>query len=435
LSEAVSLAGPVIERIFAAALAAADPRRAVREAIQKSPERYRVDGRMIVIAIGKAAVTMAQGAIDALGESIALGIAITKDEHSEGVTLPRFEIYEASHPIPDQRGVDATKRAIEIVESAGADDLVLALISGGGSALFEAPEPPVTLADMAAVTNLLLRAGAAIEELNAVRTPLSQVKGGGLLAKVGAARLITLIVSDVLGNDPAVIASGPTVEGNRDPERARNVLERFGLWDRVPESVRIVLGRTVAPLETQRPGVVFVVADNRSAVEAAYGAACATGMSAEIVWTDRVGEAREQAIEWVEACCAAGVSVDCLIGGGELTVTVHGDGMGGRNTEFVLAAALELRRRGNHDWVVASLATDGQDGPTSVAGGFLDGASLDELATDPAESLARNDSLAPLQALGAIANPGPTGTNVNDIYLAIRASALRRRPVNTPKLL
>lgn len=429
------LARPVIERIYAAALEAADPRRAVRAAIEADLENYRADGRIVVLAIGKAAVTMAQGAIDALGASISTGIAITKDGHTGAVDLPGFEVYEAAHPIPDQRGVDATKRAIEIVEAAGPDDLILALISGGGSALFEAPEPPVTLTDMATVTDLLLRAGAAIEELNAVRTPLSQVKGGGLLARAGMTSLKTLIVSDVLGNDPSVIASGPTVLMNRDPKRGRAVLERFDLWNRVPGSVRTVLSRDASPITPSSPGSLVVISDNRLAVEAASVAARAEGLPSKVVWHERIGEARDEAIKWIDACCAAGPEVSCLIGGGELTVTVRGDGIGGRNTEFVLAAAIELRRRDNDGWIVASLATDGQDGPTGVAGGFLDAASLAEFQGDPGDALERNASLAPLQALNAVVNPGPTGTNVNDLYLAIRLSALRPGAASVSELL
>jgi glycerate-2-kinase len=436
VSDKLTRARPLIEGIYSAALAAADPRRAVRDAIAEAPASYRATGRVIVLAIGKAAATMAAGAVDALGDGIAKGIVITKDGHAGGVSLPGFEIYEASHPIPDQRGVEATKRAIELVESAGDDDLILALISGGGSALFESPEPPVTLADLATVTDLLLRAGAAIDDLNAVRTPLSQVKGGGLLVKAGMTRMTTMIVSDVLGDNPSVIASGPTIDfGPRDGRRAREILQRFELWDRIPGSARTVLNREVSTVYPSRPSRILLIANNEAAVEAANEAAKRSGLRPRVVWHKRVGEAREQAIKWVDACYAAGSKINCLVGGGELTVTVNGDGIGGRNTEFVLAAAMELKRRGNNDWLVASLATDGQDGPTGVAGGFLDAVSLNHLSAAPATWLAENDSLAPLQELDAIVSPGPTGTNVNDIYLAIRVSALDRRPVRGSKLI
>ncbi|CAN5513466.1 glycerate kinase [soil metagenome] len=437
MNQSIAIARPVIERIYAAALAAADPRLAVRHAIAVDDGTITIAGQsfgpgmdVVIVGIGKAAVTMAQGALDALGDRVVRGIAITKDGHSDGVLLPGIEIYEASHPIPDERGVGATQRAIEIVESCGPNEVVLALISGGGSALFESPEPPVTLADMAAVTGLLLRAGAAIEELNAVRIPLSQVKGGGLLRRAANTQLVTLIVSDVLGNDPRVIASGPTVPGIRDADLARQVLAHFRLWDSVPKSVREVLTRPTMETDSPRPSShLTIIADNRSAIEAAQVSAESLGLSAKTIWTDRTGEAREQAHLWVEECLRAVPAVDCLIGGGELTVTVTGDGVGGRNTEFVLAAALELQALGDSDWVVASLATDGQDGPTGVAGGFLTAASIDELiesGINPEASIVNNDSLAPLHALGSVIEPGPTGTNVNDLFLAIRISALTR---------
>jgi hydroxypyruvate reductase len=283
---------------------------------------------------------------------------------------------------------------------------------------------------MAGVTGLLLRAGAAIEELNAVRTPLSQVKGGGLLRRAAKTNLVTLVVSDVLGNDPRVIASGPTVAGNRDASRARQVLEQFQLWDSVPQSVRTVLARaTEQTASAPTSNNLAIIADNRSSRDAAKEFAESIGLRTETVWIDRTGEAREQAYLWVNECLRADTEVDCLIGGGELTVTVTGEGIGGRNTEFVLAAAGELHSLGDREWIVASLATDGQDGPTGVAGGFLTAECIEELSDlgiDPLESIAENDTLPPLRALGGVIEPGPTGTNVNDLFLAIRISALTR---------
>src|SRR3954453_18380038 len=188
MSISAAQAAEMIEAMYQAALRASDPRIAVRGAltidgrgVSISGQHVECAGRLVVIAIGKAAVTMAAGAIDALGDRIDAGIAITKDGHAGAITLPRFDIFEAGHPIPDERGVAATRRAIALAASCGPDDLLLALISGGGSALFEAPKPPVSLEDLAKMTGLLLKAGAPIEALNAARTPLSQVKGGGLL--------------------------------------------------------------------------------------------------------------------------------------------------------------------------------------------------------------------------------------------------------------
>jgi len=377
----------------------------------------------VVIAIGKAAVTKAAGAVDALGDRIDAGIAITKDGHAGAVTLPRFDVFEAGHPIPDERGVAATRQAIALAASCGPDDLLLALISGGGSALFEAPKPPVSLDDLAEMTRLLLKAGAPIEALNAARTPLSQVKGGGLLRAANSATVATLILSDVLGNDASVIASGPTVPGAASNTGSRDVLERYDVWGQVAESIRGVLGSPDPVDSTGNRGIIDVVADNNIALHAANEKAGELGLRAEIVWREMTGEASERARQWVVACEAADSGTDCLLGGGELTVTVHGDGIGGRNTEFVLAAAIELERRGMADWVVASLATDGQDGPTDVAGGIADrtlAAKSIRAGIDPTQALQRNDSLAPLKAGGRLVEPGPTGTNVNDLYFALR---------------
>ncbi len=420
----------MIEEMYQAALRAADPRIAVRDAltiddrgVSIAGQHVDLAGRLVVIAVGKAAVTMAQGTVDALGDRIDSGIAITKDGHSGDVSLPRFDIYEAGHPIPDERGVAATRQAVALAASSGPDDLLLALISGGGSALFEAPKPPVSLADLAAMTDLLLKAGAPIEELNAARTPLSQVKGGGLLRAAGSATVATLILSDVLGNDPAIIASGPTVSGAASNAGSRAVLERYGLWEQVSESIRMALTAPDPAGRAGKAGLIEIVADNEKAVQAANAKARELGLRSEIVWRAMTGEARDRARQWVDACEAAREDTDCLLGGGELTVTVHGDGIGGRNTEFVLAAAIEMDRREMDDWVVASLATDGQDGPTDVAGGIADRtlvAKSTGAGIDPFQSLERNDSLAALKAGGLVVEPGPTGTNVNDLYVALR---------------
>jgi hydroxypyruvate reductase len=318
----------------------------------------------------------------------------------------------------------ATRRALELVEQAGPDDLILALISGGGSALFEAPRPPVTLADMAAITDLLLRAGAAITELNQVRTPLSLVKGGGLLRVAGARPVTTLILSDVLGNDPRVIASGPTVPGGANAAVARDVLERFRVWDQAPESVRSVLSQMPdeAPIREQSARL-SIIADNAKSVHAAHARAAALGLRAVTIWNEATGEARVRGREWADACLAADRDVECVLGGGEMTVTVRDDGIGGRNTEFALAAAMHLHERGDDEWVIASLATDGQDGPTEVAGAILDAAAIDRMldaGIDLTGDLDRNNSLFPIQSIHAEIAPGPTGTNVNDLYIGVR---------------
>ena len=425
----------LIEAAYWAAVEEVDPLIAVLDTIDMFDGYALFDGTrvelpagVVVVAIGKAAVTMTQGAVQALGDEITSGIAITKDGHSGDASFDMIEIHEASHPIPDRRGVEATQRAIEIVESADRDAVVLCLISGGGSALFEAPRPPVTLDDLAEVTRLMLRAGATIDELNQVRRPLSLVKGGGFLNAIGSRTVVTLILSDVLGNDLSTIASGPTVPSHDSPGAALARLDQFGLTDKVPESVITVLSSEQEGRQT-RPELFLsaVVADNRDAIHGARTSLESNGLTEEARWIDVEGEAREMGRLWADECSRCPDAIDALVGGGEMTVTVTGDGVGGRNTEFALAAAMRLRELGNRDWLVASLATDGQDGPTGVAGAILGADDIDQMieaGIDLDSVLAENDSLIPLRAVGADFETGPTGTNANDIYLAIRVSAV-----------
>jgi glycerate 2-kinase len=422
-----------IERLFAAAIGAVDPERAVRAALAWDGKAVRVGGDEVaaergvhVVAVGKAAVAMARGALDVLGDTIVSGDVITKDGHASQALPPRIRVFEAAHPIPDARGVAATTQILEALAALGDGEVVLALISGGGSALLEAPRQGLTLDDLAETTSLLLRAGAPIDALNAVRAPLSRVKGGGLRRAAPHAAWITLILSDVLGNDPRVIASGPTVPTTPDPAAALAIFDRFGVREEVPE-------RVIAALTREWPGsadgaevtdVLSIVADNDAAVAAAAREADRLGLRSEIVWEAIEGEAAELGVAWVDALSEAPMAADVLLGGGEATVTVRGDGRGGRNTEFVLAAALELEKRGIEDWVLASLATDGQDALTGVAGAIADAETVRQArrhGIDPEAALAKNDSLAVFAAAGGALETGPTGTNVNDLYFAVRA--------------
>lgn len=424
-----------IARWYAAALAAVEPGAAVARALASGAVALPTpgEGRVLLVAVGKAADPMARAAVDGLGGAIAAGVVITKDGHLTGPFPSPIEAFEAAHPVPDARGVAATERVLDLVRDAGPDDLVLALISGGGSALLEAPRPPLALADVAATTDLLLRAGAPIQDLNAVRTPLSQVKGGGLRAAAPAARFATLVLSDVLGNDMRTIASGPTVPATPDAPRALDLLDRYRIADRVPPAVVTVLNRVAS--DTGRPAAasagedtVVIVGDNATAVEAARWAAERDGLRAAVIWEEREGEASALGRGWVGACREDAGDIDVLLGGGEATVTVRGDGIGGRNTEFALAAALEMADRSDPGWVVASLATDGQDGPTDVAGAIADAGTVgraEAAGVDPRKALAENDSLAVFEAAGGLVAPGPTGTNVCDIYIGVRAGALR----------
>jgi hydroxypyruvate reductase len=328
--------------------------------------------------------------------------------------------------------VQQTSEILAIVDGAADGDLVLCLISGGGSALLTAPADGLSLEDVQAVTGLLLRAGATINELNAVRKHLSQVSGGQLARRAAPAHVVSLILSDVAGSPLDVIASGPTAPDPTTFEDAWSVIERYGLADLLPEGVtmRLVRGIRGEILETPKPGdPVFDRVENRSvasnvlAVEAAAARARELGLEAIIGSTHLEGEAREVGV--VLAGVAKEIATHgrpvrrpgCVLFGGETTVTVRGDGVGGRNTELALGAALALEGWGP-DLVVASLATDGGDGLSPSAGAIADGTAIERgrsLGLDAHDSLARNDSYTYWAALGDAIMTGPTGTNVNDV--------------------
>jgi glycerate 2-kinase len=422
-----------VRQLFFAALEAVEPARAVREGLAWHETCLVVKGAGLpalkgvhVVAVGKAAVAMTRGALEALNGNIVSGDVITKVGHAKVPLSPSLRVHEAGHPIPDERGVTATNLAISALNRLDEAVVVLALVSGGGSALLESPRAGVTLKDLAQTTNLLLRAGAPIEALNAVRAPLSRVKAGGLRAAAPRNTWATLILSDVLGNDPRVIASGPTVPGGRDPDQALEVIERFGVLKQIPVSVRAALDARPdepEPVRTQED-VLLVIGDNATAVRAAADKAGVLGLECRIVWQATQGEAADLAREFVSLVADVPESIDVVLGGGEATVTVHGDGRGGRNTEFSLAAALELEHRGLSDWVIASLGTDGQDAVTGLAGAIADGGTSQrarQAGVDPVQALARNDSLSVFEVSGGSVETGPTGTNVNDVYIAVRA--------------
>jgi len=385
------------------------------------------------MAVGKAAVAMTRGALEALNGIIVSGDVITKEGHATAPLPPDLRVHEAGHPIPDERGVKATNLAISSLNRLDDSVVVLALISGGGSALLEAPRDGVTLADFAQATDLLLRAGAPIEALNAVRAPLSRVKAGGLRAAAPGCPWVTLILSDVLGNDPRIIASGPTVPASCDPRMALEVMERYGVKSQIPDSIlSALLACSVEPGPRRtNEDILLVIGDNAAAVEAAANNASALGLECRIIWQSAQGEAAELGREFVAAVSLMPDSVDVVLGGGEATVTVRGDGRGGRNTEFSLAAALELERAGRSDWVVASLGTDGQDAMTGLAGAIADAGTTRrarDSGIDPARALDRNDSLSVFDVAGGAVQTGPTGTNVNDIYIAVRGKNRRISP-------
>ena len=409
--------------IWRAALGAGDPGPLVRAHLGAVP----ATGRVLVLGCGKASGAMAGAAEEALGERVAAGFVVVKD----GYTAPcaRVELTEAGHPVPDERGLAASARLLDLARGAGEDDLVLFLVSGGGSALTPAPAPPVTLAEKREVTRLLLSAGATIGELNAVRKHLSRFKGGQLARAAWPAAVLTLALSDVIGDPLDVIASGPTAPDPTTFRDALDVLEARRLAGRVPGSVRerLEAGLRGSVEETPKPGdgvfqrvTNLVIGNNALVTDAALAEARRRGYRAELLTRALQGEARLMARELVErgGRLAPGT---CLVAGGETTVTVRGRGKGGRCQELALAAALALAP--GAPLAVLAGGTDGTDGPTDAAGALVDAgtpARARAAGVDPARALEDNDSHRALAASGDLLVTGPTNTNLLDLYLVLR---------------
>ena len=382
---------------------------------------------MLVFGCGKASGAMAAAVERTLGRRITEGLVVVKD----GYTVPtaRVVLREAGHPVPDARGQAAAEEIVRRVRPAGADDAVLFLVSGGGSALTPAPVRPITLAEKQETTRLLLGAGATINELNAVRKHLSLFKGGQLARAAAPATLISLILSDVIGDPLDVIASGPTAPDPTTFADALAVLERRGVGYLVPNAVRARLeaGARGEVEETPKPGdpafervTNVVIGNNALVVDAAAAEARRLGYRAEVLTRSLQGEAREVALELVTRARALPPR-SCLIAGGETTVTVRGRGRGGRCQEFALAAALLLRR--DDRIVVLAAGTDGTDGPTDAAGGITDAETVarGERAGQAARAaLDDNDAYAFLSAAGDLVISGPTNTNLLDLYVLLR---------------
>ena len=413
--------------IFKAALRAANPAEAVaRRLAREDFSRYR---NVYVVGAGKAGAAMARATERVLGRRIAGGLLNVKYGHT--AALRRIELNECGHPVPDQRGVDGARRIAEIAAGAGVDDLVLCLISGGASALMPFPANPITLDEKQETTKLLLACGASIHEINAVRKHISQIKGGQLARLASPAPVLALLLSDVIGDDLDVIGSGPTAPDASTFARTRAILEKYGILERVPAPIRARIngGERGEIPETPKPGdPIFarvrniVVGSNRLAVDAAVARARELGFRTLVLSTFIEGETRE--IARMHAAIAKEIVHSgrplkppaCVITGGETTVTLRGDGLGGRNQEFVLAAAIDIA--GLQNVVVLSAGTDGSDGPTDAAGAIADGRTL---ARDPraAEFLVRNDSYHYFEGLGDLIVTGPTNTNVMDVRLIL----------------
>ncbi|WP_426109915.1 glycerate kinase type-2 family protein [Massilia sp. PWRC2] len=380
-----------------------------------------VNGRLIVIGAGKGAAEMAR-VVEGHYPGPLSGVVVTRYGH--GAPCQRIEVLEASHPVPDAAGVAAARRILDCVAGLGADDLVLCLISGGGSALLALPADGVTLADKQAINQALLASGATIAEINCVRKHLSTIKGGRLALACAPARVVTLVISDVPGDDPALVASGPTLADAGTCADARAILARYRIA--LPAAARALLDSGAG--ETPKPGdvrfarnSVQVIASNRLALDAAAAVARAAGITAHILADDIEGEARDIALMHASLARAvvshgAPFARPCVIlSGGETTVTVGGSGRGGRNTEFLLALGLALDGHAGIDAIACD--TDGIDGSEDNAGALL---GPDSLARAQAHGLRaramldNNDGYSFFQALGDLVVCGPTLTNVND---------------------
>lgn len=399
------------------AIEAVSPEPAVRNFLRSvTPPR-----RVTLVAIGKAAWRMAQAALAEWDDAIVQGVVVTKYGHSQG-ELPGLEVYEAGHPLPDANSLRGAQRALELVDPLGAGDLVLFLVSGGGSALFEALPEGVTLDDLQAINEQLLRSGANIVEINAIRKRLSLVKGGRFARRAAPARVLTLALSDVLGDRLDTIASGPAYPDATTVETVRAIVDKYRLA-LSPKLRQLLEQETPKALDNVETHIIGSV---RVAVEAAAQAAQERGYRPLILTTTLDCEAREagrflaaiaRSVRSEQKPLAPPCAVLC---GGETVVTVVGAGKGGRNQEMALSAAIALA--GLPDVVLASVGTDGTDGPTDAAGGIVDGETAARLAAqgvDAQRALADNDAYTALRASGDLLITGPTGTNVNDVTLLL----------------
>ncbi|MCX7623714.1 MAG: DUF4147 domain-containing protein [Thermomicrobium sp.] len=425
-----------VEEIFREAVAAVDAERLVRTALRFErrtlwvrgiPHRLAPGSRLVLLALGKAAIPMARGARAVLGDRSDRCVVVPKAQGEGPEELSDCVVIPGAHPVPDGRSVLAGQALLEAVRDLGPEDLVLVLLSGGGSALAEVPRAPLTLGDIVATTDRLLRAGADIWLLNAVRRRLSELKGGGLARRAAPARVVNLILSDVLGNPLPVIASGPSVAPEAIVADLPQRLQSLGVWHDLPDRVRTLLVGP-EPVQDRFDHVVqtVVLGDVRSFVEAAAEGCRARGLPVVVCGTRYTGEAREFGRFWatlarsVREAHQPWMPPVALLAGGELTVTVRGSGRGGRNTEMALAAALALD--GCEGVTVASLASDGDDGTSEAAGAVVDGRTAELLrarGANPLRALLENDSASALGLVDALVVTGLTGTNVNDLYLAI----------------
>ena len=430
------------KEIFLQALKAADPYIGVENAVSVDEDNIVIDGetypadyykRVVVVGAGKASARMGQAIEDILGERISDGWINTKYGHA--VSLKRINVHECGHPVPDEQGIEGTKNIINLLSGADRHTLIICLLSGGGSALMPAPAGAISLGEKQEVTRLLLNTGAKIEELNAVRKHMSKIKGGGMARLAAPARLHVLILSDVIGDKLDTIASGPAVADNSTYKECVDIFNRYKILSSLPEHIeerfrRGSCGRIPETAKKDDPYLKAVrntiIGNSRLSVRAAREKAADMGFNPMVLTTVLEGEASEMGILF--ACLAQEIAASgnpipapaCVIAGGETTVTVRGNGKGGRNQEMALSAALHLS--GISDVAFLSGGTDGTDGPTDAAGGIVDGNTVNEgndKKQDICNYLENNNSYEYLKSVDGLLMTGPTGTNVMDIQILL----------------
>jgi hydroxypyruvate reductase len=433
--------------IFAEAVAAVDPSRRLQESVKIEGVRLKVKAneeeekvfdlnafkRIFVIGTGKASASMAQAIENILGERVTRGVITTKYGH--GLPLERIEVNEAGHPIPDQKGIEGARKIQRLLNDSGPGDLVIFLLSGGGSALLPFPAEGIALEEKQEATQLLLDCGADIREINSIRKHISRIKGGWLAKWAYPSTTLGFILSDVVGDPLDVIASGPTVPDPSTFEDAWKVLEKYDLVNEIAPSImkHLLLGKEGKSEETPKPGDPafervhhILIGSNSIALRAAAKKASSLGFHTLILTSSLVGEAREAAkfhTAMAREVLSTGNPVRkpaCIISGGETTVTIRGHGLGGRNQEFALAGALDIA--GLEKVVLLSGGTDGTDGPTDAAGAIVDHTTVkraQSLGLSPEAHLKNNNAYPFFKGLEDLLMTGPTHTNVMDVQVLL----------------
>ena len=433
--------------MFADAVAAADPRAAVVRTLHKQPNSSQIQStakpqsfqlqefsrrKVRVVAFGKAAITMTEGALECVPEDLLIEAPVAVTSYENVIQHGKIQILGAGHPIPNADGLKAARKIAKTVRAAKADELILALISGGASALLPMPPPSITLEDKRNATQLLLTSGADIHEINTVRKHLSELKGGGLARFAYPAALQALILSDVLDNDPGTIASGLTAGDLTTFSDAKGVFLRRGIWEQIPNSIQAHLDRGCDGLidETTLPeDEIFrdvsntIVGSNLISLDSICQSAKSAGYDVQIVSKALMGEARSVAEKFLMRASAPIERPTAFVAGGETTVTVRGSGLGGRNQEMALTFAIDADSRFNNlSWVFLSGGTDGIDGPTDAAGGLVDPGTIARIHNagyDPRLLLDNNDAYHALDHAGDLLVTGATGTNVADLQILL----------------